>query len=39
MMFHKIFAMYRYLKYQETLKESLAIQNLKSPTYFSPTQI
>ena len=32
-MFHKIAEMYSNLKLQETLQESLAIQNLKSSRY------
>ena len=38
-MFHKIAAMYRNLKHQETLYASLAIQNLKSPVSFSPPHL
>ena len=36
-MFHKISAMHRYPKHQETLQASLSIQNLDSPvSFFSP---
>ena len=38
-MFHKVDAMYRELKNQETLQASLAIQNLKSLIFSLPPQI
>ena len=38
-MLHKIPAIYRYLKHQETLQSLLAIQNLNSPAYFLLPQI
>ena len=37
--FHKISAMYRDLKHQDTLQELLEIKNLKSPASFSSLQI
>ena len=37
-MLHKIYVIYGDLKHQETIQALLAIQNLKSPEYFSPPQ-
>ena len=36
---HNIYAMHRYLKYQETLQASLSIQNLDFTVFSSPPHI